>query len=129
MDRFLNCPEALEIVKVKVNEEVEKFTHDFPILEKDTLHVLTDLRTNAFFSECHISAKSLVDFATIDVPLDPEDQPDYRANREVQDEHAAYDQMIEDAAKKRMFSNIVCEYNTSFNPDKPIKIIGGQHRF
>lgn len=37
--------------------------------------------------------------------------------------------MTEDARERRSFSNIVAEYTTEFDPDKPLKIIGGQHRF
>ncbi|TAL62227.1 MAG: hypothetical protein EPN85_03225 [Bacteroidetes bacterium] len=113
----------------KVHEEVNKFISEFSILEKDTVHVLTDLRTNAFFCECYISAKELIENSTIDVPLDPENQPEYRANRDAQPEHSAYQKMLDDAKSKRMFSNIVCEYNTNYQANKPIKIIGGQHRF
>ncbi len=127
--KFLNCPEELEDIQSDVENEANKFIKEFSILEKDTFHILTDLRTNSFFSECHISAKNLVENGTIDVPLDPENQPEYRANRSVQDSNSAFEQMLDDAIKKRMFSNIVCEYNTSYQSDKPIKIIGGQHRY
>ena len=37
--------------------------------------------------------------------------------------------MLDDAKKQRMFSNIVCEYNIINQPEKPLKIIGGQHRY
>jgi hypothetical protein len=37
--------------------------------------------------------------------------------------------MVEDAYKKRTFSNIVCEYNSSYQEGQPIKVIGGQHRY
>lgn len=37
--------------------------------------------------------------------------------------------MKEDAQNKRGFSNIVAEYNVSFDVDHPLKIIGGQHRY
>jgi len=127
--QFLNCPKELESKKEKITSEAKIFAEKFAILEKHVLHILLDQRTNAFFSECHISAKDLINYATIDVPLDPDNQPDYRANREVIEEHSAYLKMIDDANKKRLFSNIVCEYNTDYQPDKPIKIIGGQHRF
>jgi hypothetical protein len=66
---------------------------------------------------------------TIDVPLDPEEQADYRANREIVENASAYTKMKEDAVKKRAFSNIVAEYNKQFDSEHPLKIIGGQHRF
>jgi len=66
---------------------------------------------------------------TVDVPLDPEEQPDYRANREIMVNSSAYQTMIKDAKQKRSFSNIVTEYTKEFDPEHPLKIIGGQHRY
>jgi hypothetical protein len=37
--------------------------------------------------------------------------------------------MKEDAKHGRTFSNLVAEYNLDFDEEKPLKIIGGQHRF
>lgn len=125
----MNCPPELKEMQEKVIAEVNKFTSQFPLLEGDTFHVVVDKRTNAFFSECHIHAKDLIEKGTIDVPLDPENQPEYRANREFQEAHSAYKQMLYDAKEKRMFSNIVCEFNTTYQLERPIKIIGGQHRY
>jgi hypothetical protein len=126
---FLNCPTKLEKKKSSIAQQVKSFSDEFDLLEKESLYIFVDLRTNAFFCECHISAKTFIEKSTIDVPLDPENQPDYRANRNLVEGNTAYLQMIEDANKKRMFSNIVCEYNLKYDVDKPLKIIGGQHRF
>ena len=65
----------------------------------------------------------------MDVPLDPEDQSDYRANREIVLNSSAFRTMKEDAKEKRSFSNIVAEYTKEFDSQHPLKIIGGQHRF
>lgn len=127
--KFLNIPGDLESKKKSILLEAEKFLKEFKILESDNIHILIDGKTNAFYCECHICAKDLIEKGTIDVPLDPETQPDYRANREANPEHAAYLSMVEDALSKRAFSNIVCEYNYHYEKNKPIKIIGGQHRF
>lgn len=120
--------------EVKVRQsEIEKvirgFLSDFDILEKEHLTVHTDNKTYAFYIECHISAKDMIDKGTIDVPLDPENQADYRANREVVEGNPAYERMIEDAQRRRVFSGIVAEYNPDYEPSMPLKIIGGQHRF
>ena len=37
--------------------------------------------------------------------------------------------MKEDAGKRRTFSNIVAEFITEYDPEHPLKIIGGQHRY
>lgn len=63
------------------------------------------------------------------MPLDLEKQAEYRANRDMITIKPAFKKMQEDAANGRTFSNIVAEYNKKFEPEKPLKIIGGQHRF
>ena len=112
----------------KIKILVKTFMSNFEILEKNSTNVLTDNRTGAFYIECNIKANDIIGKGTIDVPLDPEEQPDYRANREVAENNTCYHKMIEDAKKKRVFSNIIAEYNVSFDTDKPLKIIEGQHR-
>ena len=111
-----------------VDQLVEEFASVCQPLEPE-LHVLVDARTNARYLECHVHASKLIELATIDVPLDPNEQPEYRANREIVVYHHAFDVMKEDAQKRRGFSNIVVEYTRSFNPRFPLKIIGGQHRY
>ncbi|SFU63474.1 hypothetical protein [Nitrosospira multiformis] len=113
----------------EINRLVESFAEECEPLEREHLSVLTDLATGATYVECHILASRLIGLGTIDVPLDPEDQPEYRANREIVEDHVAFEQMKGDALSKRTFSNIVCEFNRAFDPSHPIKIIGGQHRF
>ena len=127
---YLNCPPTIYAPKKdKVISLAEEFAKSFNPLEIDKLHLITDLRTDSFFCECHIPAKLLITKGTIDVPLDPENQADYRANRDIVESHEAYLKMTEDAIKRRTFSNIVTEYNTEYQKNKPLKIIGGQHRF
>lgn len=115
--------------KAEVSELVNNFLEDFDIQEKEHLTIHTDNKTLAFYIECHIKAKDICSKGTIDVPLDPENQSDYRANREVVENNPAYAKMVEDAEQKRIFSNIVAEYNPDYEPELPLKIIGGQHRF
>ncbi len=112
-----------------VTEFVKQFASICDPLEKDALYVLIDARTHARYCECHIRASQLIPNATIDVPLDPEEQAEYRANREIVEDHAAYEKMKEDAAARRTFSNLVAEFTLSFDEEHPLKIIGGQHRF
>jgi hypothetical protein len=112
----------------------EALIYDFieeldPSESSDVLHLFVDARTGALYTECHVHASRLVPLSTTDVPLDPEEQPEYRANREVVANHAAFSSMKEDAKLRRSFSNIVAEFTKEFDPDTPLKIIGGQHRF
>src|SRR5215472_11509354 len=80
-------PAKLERVK-DVNPLVEAFLQTVQPLEAvDVLHVLVDARTNARYCECHVPANKLVPLSTTDVPLDPEEQQEYRANREIVTSH------------------------------------------
>ncbi len=108
---------------------IEDFAVASEPLEGQELLILRDYRTGAIFTECHIRATKLISLGTVDVPLDPEDQAEYRANRELVEDHVAFEQMKDDAKQRRSFSNIVCEFSRSFAPSHPIKIVGGQHRF
>jgi hypothetical protein len=105
----------------------EAFIEQFAPLEADSFHLLQDRRKNAVFAECHIKGDQLLSLGTIDVPLDPENSPDYRANRELVENHPAFMQMKTDAIAGRSFSGIVCEFIAG--DEKPLKIIGGQHRY
>ncbi len=111
-----------------MDTEINEFYDLFTPLE-NTLYLLQDNVTNAIFCECHILADKFVQYGTKDVPLDPEEQPEYRANRELVEDNIAFLQMKSDALQGRNFSNIVTEYTTDFDSEHPLKIIGGQHRF
>ncbi|OGO21925.1 MAG: hypothetical protein A2Z28_06350 [Chloroflexi bacterium RBG_16_51_9] len=111
-----------------IQKMVEEFTQKCRPIEKD-IYVLSDEKTGAFFVECHLIAGSLMKLCTIDVPLDPDEEEQYRANRDIVEDNVAFSQMKADAKEKRTFSNIVGEYEVSHNPKYPIKIIGGQHRY
>ncbi len=100
-----------------------------PLEQGASLAILVDRRTGARYCECHVKAQYLVEHGTTDVPLDPDAQAEYRANRDVVENSTAFARMKEDAANGRSFSNIVGEFTTEFDPDHPFKIIGGQHRF
>jgi len=113
----------------RIPEAIEAFAETCEPLETDPLYVLTDARTSARYCECHVRASTIVHLATIDVPLDPEEQAEYRANREIVEGHVAYERMKSDAVQRRSFSNIVAEFDRDHDPDRPLKIIGGQHRF
>jgi hypothetical protein len=116
--------------KAKGEELLQEFAKQFQPFENESqLLELTDSRTGAHYCECHVRGNSIVSLGTTDVPLDPEEQPDYRANRDIVVNNSAYQTMIKDAKLMRSFSNIVAEYTKEFDAGHPLKIIGGQHRF
>ena len=113
-----------------ISDLVAGLIHDLAPLETSSnLLTLVDNRTGASYCECHVKGSKIVALGTIDVPLDPDEQPEYRANRDLVVNAAAYARMKEDAVKRRSFSNIVAEYSREDRSEKPLKIIGGQHRF
>ena len=118
-----------EKLQSKIKSLIEEFIGEFSPIEKSSIHVLVDQKNGSPYIECHITGKDIIEKSTIDVPIDPEFQADYRANREVVEDHAVFIKMQEDALNKRTFSNIVTEYTKDFNKDFPLKIIGGQHRY
>lgn len=117
-----------EQTKKHIQNSIEEFCGIFLPVE-ETIIVFEDENTKALYCECHICAEKLIQYSTIDSPLDSENQPDYRANRDVVEDNAAFVQMKADAVAKRSFSNIVTEYTTAFDERHPLKIIGGQHRY
>jgi hypothetical protein len=128
MKKSIKNHTGLGNIKKAVLELVDQFVNASEPLEPQ-LVLLRDARTGAIYVECHIRASKLINLGTVDVPLDPEDQAEYRANRELVEDHIAFAQMKDDAAHGRTFSNLVCEFSTAFEPDHPLKIVGGQHRF
>lgn len=98
-----------------------------PLEGGSSLHVFTDNRTGARYCECHVRANKLTALGTTDTPLDPDEQPEYRANRDLVENAPAFTRMKDDAGKRRSFSGIVMEFIA--NEDRPLKVIGGQHRF
>ena len=71
-------------------------------------------------------AAKLVELGTVDTPLDPDEQADYRANRDLVENAPAFARMRADALSRRSFSAIVTEFVPGY---EPLKVIGGQHRF
>ena len=122
------CDDGAEDVD-DVKRQVLDFVEACEPQEASSMSVFTDGRNGARYCLCHVRASKLLSVATIDVPLDPEAQPDYRANREIEEDHAAYEQMKLDACARRSFNGLVCEYTTAFDEAHPVKVIGGQHRY
>lgn len=129
MQVISNGSKISDTVSKNLEEQITSFNEYFEPLEKNREYIFVDKRTKAIYFECHIKAKKLIELSTIDVPLDPESQAEYRANRDIVEDHNAYLVMKQDALSCRSFSNIVGEYNVKYSKETPFKIIGGQHRY
>lgn len=68
-------------------------------------------------------ASSLFDF---NAKLETGDS--FRANRQLLTGHNTFKKMLIDASNGREFNDVIVEFNKSYNPEKPLKIWGGQHR-
>jgi hypothetical protein len=113
----------------RINDLIHEFAAACePTETEERLLHFSDARTGAHYCECHIKGSKLVSLGTTDVPLDP-DEPEYRANREIVEDDLAFQRMKDDAVHQRSFSNIVAQWTVEQDPDHPLKIIGGQHRF
>jgi hypothetical protein len=128
----------MEIVfdkKAAKNQEVEKTVQEFlnsvDTLEKSrdvTVYVFQDGVKNSYYIRCAISGKTVVDAVSLDARLNPENGEMFRDNREILITHNTFLRMKADAEKEREFNDIIAEYITSYQPKKPLKIWGGQHR-
>lgn len=84
-------PKDLKDQAADVDDIVREFAEACGPVEASRLLVMVDAKNGARYCECHLSAQTIVKLGTIDVPLDPEDQGEYRANRDIVEDHVAYE--------------------------------------
>jgi hypothetical protein len=114
-----------------VVEVVATFRGEIPTLEAYNnlpFILLQDGKSLAYYIECHINAETGIPLVDMDAVLDPEEQEQFRLQRELQPENMAFLRMCQDARENRQFSDIIAEYDSSYRPEIPLKILGGQHR-
>jgi hypothetical protein len=90
--------------------------------------LLQDKKSQAFYITCHLDSKTLCENADLDAVLDPIESEEYKLNRNIYVDSYAYKRMEADALGSRTFEDIVVEYDTSYRPEIPLKVFGGQHR-
>ena len=83
---------------------------------------------NSYYIRCTISGATMNKVISLDARLDPESDDTFRDNREVQETNNTFLRMKMDAENAREFNDIIAEYIKSYEPAKPLKIWGGQHR-
>jgi len=121
-----------EKIGAETLEQIKTFYKETELLEKYLdigLIILNDKKTKAFYTECHIKAEELVKKGDKDAVVDPENQEEFKLNRNIQEKHSAFLDMVEDAENGRQFSDIIIDFNLSYRKNIPLKILGGQHRF
>ena len=115
----------------KIEKLVENFFKNAPTLEKHSkipIVIFQDGVNDSYYVKCSISAKTASDLVDINAKLVIDKQESFRANRELLLTHKTYIKMKLDAEKGREFNDIIVEYNLEYNPEKPLKVWGGQHR-
>jgi len=117
---------------IQIKNSIKEFNSEIETLEsrkKLPFIIMQDGKSKAYYVECHIDAKTANPLVDINAALDPEEQEEFRLQRELRPKHSAFIKMCSDALDKRHFSDIIAEYDKSYRSDKPLKILVGQHRF
>ena len=111
-------------------QAVQGFLQAVPTLEGSSGSVIIhqDGRSWSYYIRCSIMADLASIMADFDARLVPESPDSFRANRELLLRHHTYLRMKSDAEKGREFSDIIVEFNPSYDSEKPLKVWGGQHR-
>jgi hypothetical protein len=117
------------------DESVEKTVREFleatPTLEKASdapVMIFQDGVRKSYYIRCALSGETMARLISLDARLDPESGETFRDNREILLTHNTFLRMKADAEHEREFNDIIAEYITSYLPEKPLKVWGGQHR-
>ncbi len=130
MTNVFVVPESINPATV-VLEQAKDFIDKYKPYELENgipLLIIFDHKSEAFYTICHLRAEVIVSKSDIDATLEPNESEDYKLNREIYTDNYAYKKMSADASLGRSFEDLVVEYDTSYRPQKPLKIFGGQHR-
>jgi len=121
--------------KAANNQEIETTVKTF-LREVDTaekarkvpLFIYQDGVKKSYYVRCTISGEAMSRVICLDARLDPESGDTFRDNRELLLTSNTFLRMRADAEKEREFNDIIAEYITSYLPERPLKVWGGQHR-
>jgi len=112
-----------------IQRMVKKFRESIPTLEQRLnlpFVLFQDGKSKAYFVDIHIASEDIGGNLDYEASLDPEDQEEYKANRNLLPFHAIFLKMQKDAKQGRQFNDIIVEYSPESDP--VLKLFGGQHR-
>ncbi len=115
----------------EVEASVKTFLEDIDTGEKAgdlPVVIYQDGVRKSYYLRCTISGKTMSEVISLDARLDPQSGDTFRDNRGLLLGHNTFLRMRDDAENKREFNDIIAEYITSYQPAKPLKVWGGQHR-
>lgn len=90
--------------------------------------VFQDGKSEAYYIKCNIKARDAARFCDTKARLNVDAPEAFRANRELLLTNKTFLKMKDDAADGREFNDIIVEYSKTYDPAKPLKVWGGQHR-
>ncbi len=114
-----------------VADTVRNFLDSIPTLEKESntpIVIFQDGVRKSYYIRCALSGKTMAKLISLDARLNPDSGETFRDNREILETHNTFLRMKADAGNAREFNDIIAEYITSYLPEKPLKVWGGQHR-
>src|SRR4030042_4407257 len=115
----------------EVEKTVLEFFDSVDTLERTRnvpVYIFQDGVKKSYYFRCAITGKTMSGVISLDARLNPDSGETFRDNREILQTHNTFLRMKADAASEREFNDLIAEYITSYLPDKPLKIWGGQHR-
>ncbi len=115
----------------QIIKSVEKFLGEVSTLENfynTPIVIFQDGVNGSYYIKCSLLATDAAKLCDLNAKLDISSPDSYRANRNLLLQNNTYLKMAGDALKGREFNDIIVEYTTSYNPDTPLKVWGGQHR-
>jgi hypothetical protein len=115
----------------KVQKTVEDFLGKVVTLEaklRMPLVIFQDGVNNSYYVKCNILARDAAELFDLDAKINLTSAESFRSNRNLLLNSKTYEKMKDDATKGREFNDIIVEYNTDYNPGRPLKVWGGQHR-
>lgn len=116
---------------LKVEKLVQEFFNKVPTIEgkHDMLIVVfQDGANNSYYIKCSIKASESEKIVDLNAKLSVDKDESFRANRQLLLQHKTYLKMRSDAEQGREFNDIIVEYNLDYQPERPLKVWGGQHR-
>lgn len=115
----------------KVKKIVEDFLEKVTTLEAKHLMpvvIFQDGVNNSYYVKCNVLARDAAELFDLDARINLTSAESFRSNRNLLLGTKTYEKMQHDAEKGREFNDIIVEYNTDYNPTRPLKVWGGQHR-
>jgi len=115
----------------EVEKTVLEFFDSVDTLERTRnvpVYIFQDGVKKSYYVRCAITGKTMTGVISLDARLNPQSGETFRDNREILQTHNTFLRMKADANNEREFNDLIAEYITSYLPEKPLKIWGGQHR-